>query len=235
MTGSIVALAVVAVAYEQAVAVTAAYIPRAVECVIHHRMPQRAGTAITGDFIGMGGDVDDLRLNGHIAFTVWLLFYRYNHEDNPVYFQAQKSYRNPMRTNSRLMPKDQIQAPIPLFTDNRVAIGNAAQYAEILVDAGKILQNWRASLMAHEYLDKTGAVKSDDDITETRLEKRETIRQALADGQTLEKPVLGIGIFDNVEIGAGADILVTLFLEGHTVIPVHVRKSQMNDFVPFRA
>ncbi|HEY8963147.1 MAG TPA: hypothetical protein VIN59_01660 [Alphaproteobacteria bacterium] len=133
------------------------------------------------------------------------------------------------------MPKTADQPVTPIFSDSRVAQNNAAQYAEILVDAAKILQNWRASLMAHEYLDKNGIVKSDDDITESRLEKREQIRQSLRNGESLEKPVLGIGIFDNVEIGAGADILVTLFLDGHSVIPVHVRKSQMNDFSPFRA
>jgi len=140
-----------------------------------------------------------------------------------------------MKPNFRLMPKSENQPVIPVFCDSRVAAGNAAQYVEILVNPAKILQSWRASLMAHEYLDKTGAVKGDDDLTETRLEKRESIRAAVAAGNSLEKPVLGIGIFDNVEIGAGADIIVTLFMDGISSIPVHVRKSQLNDFASFRA
>lgn len=125
--------------------------------------------------------------------------------------------------------------PQPIFMDNPVAAARAGQYVELLIDAAKVLQDWRASLLAHELVDKNGFVKGDNDITEVRLEKRENVRTRLADGEPIEKPILGIGIFDNVEIGAGSDVLVTLVMEGFATLPVHVRVSQLRDFDAFRA
>lgn len=126
-------------------------------------------------------------------------------------------------------------APSPVFADNPVAAARPDQYAELMVDARKVLTDWRRSLLAHELLDGSGIVKNDDEISEARLEKRETVRACLAAGQPLEKPILGIGIFDNVEIGAGSDVLATLVLEGVATIPVHVRKSQLRDFDMLKA
>lgn len=124
---------------------------------------------------------------------------------------------------------------VPLFADNPSVRTQASAYTELLVDAAKVLQSWRVSLLAHELIGKDGTVKADDDLNETRLEKRELIRARLASGEVLEKPILGIGIFDNIEIGAGSDMLATLVLEGYTILPVHVRTSQLNDFEAFRA
>jgi hypothetical protein len=123
----------------------------------------------------------------------------------------------------------------PVFTDNPVALAQASRYTEMLIDAAKVLADWRQSLFAHELVDANGFVKGDDDLNEARLGKREAIRARLAAGEALEKPVLGIGLFDNVEIGAGSDILATLVMEGVTVMPVHIRTSQIQDFKPFRA
>ncbi len=124
-------------------------------------------------------------------------------------------------------------APQPVFTDNPVALAQASRYTELLIDAAKVLQDWRQSLFAHELVDSNGFVKGDDDLNESRLEKRETVRARLQSGAALEKPVLGIGIFDNIEIGAGSDTLATLVMEGITVLPVHVRSSQIDEFKHF--
>jgi hypothetical protein len=129
---------------------------------------------------------------------------------------------------------NQKTASQPVFVDNAVATARPEQYAELLVDARKVLTDWKASLLAHELLDSNGFVKGDEDLSETRLEKREVVRARLAAGQTLEKPILGIGIFDNIEIGSGSDILATLVMEGVAHLPVHVRKSQLRDFDSFK-
>ncbi|MCB1538779.1 MAG: hypothetical protein H6865_04580 [Rhodospirillales bacterium] len=123
--------------------------------------------------------------------------------------------------------------PLPVFTDNPVALAQAGRYAEICVDAARVLADWRRSLFAHELLDADGRVKGDEDLSETRLEKREAARARLRSGAALEKPILGIGIFDNVEIGAGSDVLALLVLEGCTAVPVHVRSGQVSDFKAF--
>lgn len=124
---------------------------------------------------------------------------------------------------------------IPLFADNPSVRSQTGAYTELLVDATKVLQSWKISLLAHELIGKDGYIKSDDDLNETRLEKRELIRARLNAGEMLEKPILGIGIFDNIEIGAGSDVLATLVIEGYTILPVHVRTSQLSDFEAFRA
>lgn len=121
----------------------------------------------------------------------------------------------------------------PVFTDNPAALSLASRYTEVLIDATKVLQDWRQSLFAHELVDSNGFVKGDEDINESRLEKRESVRRRLQTGQALEKPILGIGIFDNVEIGAGSDTLATLVMEGITVLPVHVRANQIDEFKAF--
>lgn len=122
----------------------------------------------------------------------------------------------------------------PVFVDNAVAAARPEQYVELVVDARKVLGDWKASLLAHELLDSNGFIKGDDELSETRLEKREVIRKRLASGQGLEKPILGIGIFDNIEIGSGSDVLATLVMEGVLELPVHVRKSQARDFDSFK-
>ena len=124
--------------------------------------------------------------------------------------------------------------PTPEFTDNPVAAAQRERYAEIVVDAAKVLQDWRRSLLAHELVDANGFVKGDEDLSEARMVKREFVRARLSAGLALEKPILGIGLFDNVEIGAGSDTLATLVMEGVTIMPVHVRTSQLQDFKAFQ-
>lgn len=106
-------------------------------------------------------------------------------------------------------------------------------YAILKVDLKRVLMSWRASLLAHEWLDKTGQVKGDDMLSPYRLERRKNVREILASGGVLERPVLGIGMFDNVEIGAGADVLTTLYLDGAQDLEVCVRAGQVGEFEAF--
>lgn len=122
-----------------------------------------------------------------------------------------------------------------LFCDHPVVTGAADQYVEITVDLARVVDDWRQSLMSHELLAKAGGIKPDEALSPARLARRFEIREAYRRGEAIEKPVLGIGIFDSVEIGVGSDILVTLALEGLEAMPVHVRRSQVNEFKAFRA
>ncbi|MBU6234256.1 MAG: hypothetical protein KGQ41_00280 [Alphaproteobacteria bacterium] len=133
-----------------------------------------------------------------------------------------------------MTPQPSKHQPKPVFVDNSVAAQRPDQYVELTVDARKVLADWKSSLLAHELLDSNGMVKGDDHLSESRLEKRDAVRSRLAAQQPLEKPILGIGIFDNIEIGSGSDILATLVMEGVTHLPVHIRKAQARDFDPFK-
>lgn len=107
-------------------------------------------------------------------------------------------------------------------------------YVCIVVDLTRIVNSWRESVLAYEWLDKTG-VKPDNALKPERLEKREAVRAALAAGEPLDYPVLGIGMFDNVEVGSGADLLATLCIDGVKTYPVQVRVGQVDEFAPFIA
>ena len=49
----------------------------------------------------------------------------------------------------------------------------------------------------------------------------------------IEKPVLGIGLLENIEIGIGRHVFLTAAHLGYKKIPVHIPKSHADDFLPF--
>lgn len=120
------------------------------------------------------------------------------------------------------------------FCDHPVVSGNADLYVEIVVDVARVVDDWRQSIMSHELVGKTG-IKPDDALSAARLARRFEVREAYRRGEAIEKPILGIGIFDSVEIGVGSDVLITLALEGVETMPVHVRQSQLKEFKAFLA
>lgn len=116
-----------------------------------------------------------------------------------------------------------------------MALANPARYSTLHVRLDRVLASWRLSIMAHPYLGADGQVKADVELSPERLTARQSITKALQNQQALPMPVLGIGMFENVEIGVGADTLVTLAWLGHTTMPVHVLTSQINEFKEFLA
>ena len=61
----------------------------------------------------------------------------------------------------------------------------------------------------------------------------EEVEAALKSGRPIERPVLGIGIMDNVEIGAGKAVFLTLAAAGHKQIEVHIPSGNRDEFSPF--
>lgn len=119
------------------------------------------------------------------------------------------------------------------FTDNSIIQSRAEQYIEITVDADAILKSWRQSLFSHEWLLPDGQIKPAKELPAAEQPKRESVELALAGGRTIAKPVLGIGLLDNVEIGAGKAEFLTLAALGYAKIPVHIPKSNESDFKAF--
>ncbi len=72
-----------------------------------------------------------------------------------------------------------------------------------------------------------------DDLPLHERDKRLKVEKHMAKGDTLERPVLGIGVLDNVEIGAGRDIFLTLAAKGTREIEVHIPKGNQQDFKSF--
>lgn len=121
------------------------------------------------------------------------------------------------------------------FTDHGSLKGREDRYAVVRVDTAAILKSWRQSLFSFEWLTPEGSLRTLDDLPLHERDKRLKVEKHLAEGRTLERPVLGIGILDNVEIGAGRDVFLTLAAQGAKEIEVHIPRSSQSDFNSFLA
>ena len=119
------------------------------------------------------------------------------------------------------------------FTDHASLKGREDRYLVVRVDTNAILKSWRQSLFSFEWLTPEGALRDLDDLPLHERDKRLKVEKYLAQGDSLERPVLGIGILDNVEIGAGRDVFLTLAAKGAREIEVHIPRSSQNDFKSF--
>lgn len=113
------------------------------------------------------------------------------------------------------------------FIDSQSVLARPEFFERIEVDLGQVLQSWQLSLFSYEWLERDGSVKAIGELNERDQEKRAMVEAALASGDALEIPVLGIGLQDNVEIGSGKAIICTLAAHGVESIPAHVPKSCM--------
>lgn len=111
----------------------------------------------------------------------------------------------------------------------------AEKYVTVTVDARAVLESWKGSLFSFEWLDASGGIRTPDDMPIREREKRLDVERHLKAGEPLERPILGIGIMDNIEIGAGKAVFLTLAAMGHKTIPVAVPKSCAKEFKPFLA
>lgn len=121
------------------------------------------------------------------------------------------------------------------FIDNPAIKGREKNYAEVTVSIPKIVQSWRESLFSYEWMMPDGRIKARDELPEGERPKRDAAEKAIESGGPLEKPVLGIGLLENVEIGTGRAILLTLAAHGVKTMPVHIPASHKDEFKPFIA
>jgi hypothetical protein len=121
------------------------------------------------------------------------------------------------------------------FIENSAAAGRKDHYVDITVDVMLVLTSWRESLFSFEWLLPDGSIRALRGLPENEQPKREAVEEKLRKGQPIEKPILGIGVLDNVEIGSGRAEFLTLAAHGLTEIPVHIPKSNEKDFKAFRA
>lgn len=119
--------------------------------------------------------------------------------------------------------------------NNPSVSGREDRYKIIRVDAAKSLKSWKQSLYSFEWLESDGSIRGIDALPMQEHQKRLEIENALKKGASIERPVLGIGVMDNIEIGAGRATFLTLIAHGHKVIEVHIPKANEDDFRPFLA
>jgi hypothetical protein len=121
------------------------------------------------------------------------------------------------------------------FIDNPATREQNSQYVEVIINVPAVLDSWRLSIFSYEWLGTDGAIKPASQLSENEQPKRLAVEEKLKSTQPIEKPILGIGIQDNVEIGSGRAELLTLAAHGVKTMPVHIRKSNERDFKAFLA
>lgn len=119
------------------------------------------------------------------------------------------------------------------FTDSAAVKGKEGQFVLLTVDLPAVLDSWRGSLFAHEWLGPDGTLRDLQTMTEGVRAKYVHVLSLLERGEPLPRPVLGLGLFDTVEIGAGKEVLLALASRGVRSLPVHVPKSHESDFSAF--
>lgn len=117
------------------------------------------------------------------------------------------------------------------FIDNPALKGREANFITLDIKVAPVLASWRESLFAHEWLTADGHIKSPDQMSEKVRTGRLAAQNLIENADfKLERPVLGIGIMDNIEIGAGRDLFLSLAAMGVETISVHIPKSHGADF-----
>lgn len=119
------------------------------------------------------------------------------------------------------------------FTTNKAVSSTDSRFTDLEVDSALVIQSWKTSMFSFEWLSTEGGIKSLKELSAREAQKRLEVEQKLERGEALEKPVLGIGIMDNIEIGSGRAEFLTLASMGLMVIPVHIPKSNESDFKAF--
>ncbi len=74
------------------------------------------------------------------------------------------------------------------------------------------------------------------DIDHLNMLDRDKVLKAkkiLQAGEALPRPVLGIGILDNIEIGAAREVFYVIAGAGHKTLSVHIPRSNQGEFRPY--
>mgnify|MGYP000122530368 FL=1 len=119
------------------------------------------------------------------------------------------------------------------FRDNPALKGREDRFLSVEVKVAPVLASWQTSLFAHEWMTAEGRIKAISEMADPVVVKRRSAETAIAEEGILDRPVLGIGIMDNIEIGSGKDLFLTLAAHGATHIPVHIPKSHEQEFRMF--
>ena len=116
------------------------------------------------------------------------------------------------------------------FKESKAALNKPDFYISVTLDTAAVLKSWQLSVFSFEWINKDASVKDTNALKPSDQEKRKAVESALKNNEAIEKPVLGIGIQDNIEIGSGKAVICTLAAHGIKTIPAHIPKSNESDF-----
>ena len=126
-----------------------------------------------------------------------------------------------------------MSCPALRLIDNSSIKGREDKYRIIEVNLKTVIEGWKISLFSFEWLLPDGSIRAETELPETERHKFQTVLAKYQAGEELERPVLGIGIMDNIEIGSRRDVLLTLATQGIETLEVHVPVANQDDFNPY--
>lgn len=115
------------------------------------------------------------------------------------------------------------------FYDHEVVQTVPEDYSELILCPNDIIKAWSLSLFAHEMLAPDGSIKNEKDMSGTTLQRYIEVSEAIKRGEKIAKPVIGIGLMDNIEIGIGREVIVACAKMKMDKIPVYVRNAQAQE------
>lgn len=119
----------------------------------------------------------------------------------------------------------------PHFCNHTIVDSNPDDYIEIETSPATIFKVWKLSFFAHELLHKDGRVKSETELSGDALQKYIAASESLKRGEDVPKPILGVGIYEGIEIGVGREIIAAAYHAKMPTIPAHIRKAQADEIV----
>lgn len=123
--------------------------------------------------------------------------------------------------------------PTLTFIDNKIITNKEGAYRTEIANVGKILESWKFSLFSFEWLTTEGNIRDLLELPKLEQEKYQEIMLKLSRDDPLERPVLGIGVMDNIEIGSRRDVFLTLAKQGYNKLPVHIPIANLKEFTPY--
>lgn len=122
---------------------------------------------------------------------------------------------------------------LPNLINNKSTHGREEKYDTVDVNLDAILKSWRMSLFSFEWLTPDGDIRTPDQLPEAEREKYNDTLAKYEDKEELERPILGIGVMDNIEIGSRREVLLTLATQGIKTLSVHIPWSNRDDFISY--
>lgn len=120
-----------------------------------------------------------------------------------------------------------------MYLDNAAIKDSKNKYETVTVSASQVIKSWKASLFSYEWLLPDGRIKDLKELPQSEQEKRQNVETSLQNKEPLERPILGIGLLENIEIGSGKEIFLTLCAHNMQQIEVHIPKDHKEDFKNF--
>lgn len=134
-----------------------------------------------------------------------------------------------------MMGQKTSEVSAPEFIENTALAGRGSHYLNVDVNVAKVLASWKSSLFAYEWLHRDGRFKNSNELSAVEQTKRRAVEDRVTRAEPHQKPILGIGIMDNIEIGSGRATFLTLAALGAKTIAVHIPATHQEEFKRYLA